>query len=483
MGAKYASKSATGYNSSPPADDGSQTAANLVKWSTIKTKLADPGKTLADDINTALVAAFDYSVRSITSSDNTVAGDHMRMVEIASTVTTAVTVSLGDAATMTTAYRTYIKNSSAISQTVGRVTVGDTIDGVAANVTLAAGTGALFEVNAAGNGYTSIGLKVSSSSALASSTTTVNVSAATAPTAGQALVATGSTTATWQARDNSINDFRLTLTTAVPVTTTDVTGATTVYCTPYKGNRIALYDGSAWNLRTTAEFSLALGTLTSGKPYDVFCYDNAGVPTLEFLVWTSDTARATALVYQDGVLSKTGALTRRYLGTFYTTSTTQTEDSAAKRLLWNYYNRVDRQMIKSETTASWTYTTNTYRQVNNSTANQLEFICGVAEDVVSVTAVHQGAGSSATPTSKYFALGVDAITRAATTYGQTEQYITNWGGVAGGDMAFMYCNLSSTFLGRHYVAGLEKSDATGTTTWSGNTGSNAGFVMQGRMTA
>lgn len=198
MGAKYASKSATGYNSSPPADDGSQTAANLVKWSTIKTKLADPGKTLADDINTALVAAFDYSVRSITSSDNTVAGDHMRMVEIASTVTTAVTVSLGDAATMTTAYRTYIKNSSAISQTVGRVTVGDTIDGVAANVTLAAGTGALFEVNAAGNGYTSIGLKVSSSSALASSTTTVNVSAATAPTAGQVLTATGASTATWQ---------------------------------------------------------------------------------------------------------------------------------------------------------------------------------------------------------------------------------------------------------------------------------------------
>jgi hypothetical protein len=157
MGAKYSSKSATGYNSSPPADDGSQTAANLVKWSTIKTKLADPGKTLADDINTALVAAFDYSVRSITSSDKTVAGDHMRIVEIASTVTTAVTVSLGDAATMTTAYRTYIKNSSAISQTVGRVTVGDTIDGVAGNVTLGPNKGLLFEVNAVGNGYITAG--------------------------------------------------------------------------------------------------------------------------------------------------------------------------------------------------------------------------------------------------------------------------------------------------------------------------------------
>ena len=33
----------------------------------------------------------------------------------------------------------------------------------------------------------------------------------------------------------AVQDFRLTLTTAVPVTTADVTGATTVYCTPYKG--------------------------------------------------------------------------------------------------------------------------------------------------------------------------------------------------------------------------------------------------------
>lgn len=281
---------------------------------------------------------------------------------------------------------------------------------------------------------------------------------------------------------NDACDFRLTLTSATPVTTSDVTGATTIYCTPYKGKYIDLYDGvGTWARYASAEFSLALGTLTSGKPYDVFCYANAGVPTLEFLVWTNDTTRATALTLQDGVLVKTGATTRRYLGTFYTTSTTQTEDSAAKRLLWNYYNRVDRQMFKSEATASWTYTTNTYRQVNNSTANQLEFICGVAEDNVSVSAVHGASGSSGTATAKYFALGVDAITKAATTYGEVECFIVNWAGVAGGDTQNMRCNLSGTFLGRHYVAGLEKSDATGTTTFFGV--SQAGFVMQGRMTA
>lgn len=39
---------------------------------------------------------------------------------------------------------------------------------------------------------------------------------------------------------------RLTLTTNVPVTTSDVTNASTIYFTPYKGNIIWLYDGVRW---------------------------------------------------------------------------------------------------------------------------------------------------------------------------------------------------------------------------------------------
>lgn len=157
MGAKYTTIAASGYNASPPSDDGAQNAANLVTWAKHKTKLGDPIKTLAEAINTALVSAFDYTVRQITSSDSTVAGDHMRCVEIASTVTTAVTVSLGDCATMTSTYRVFIKNSSAISQTIGRVTVGDTIDGAASNLTIPAGSGVMLQANAAANGYLSVG--------------------------------------------------------------------------------------------------------------------------------------------------------------------------------------------------------------------------------------------------------------------------------------------------------------------------------------
>jgi hypothetical protein len=154
MGSKYTTQSASGYNSSPPADDGTQTASNLITWSGVKSKLTDPVKNLADAINTALVTAFDYSVRQISSSDNTVATDHMKCVEIAPTVTTAVTVSLGDAATMTNNYRVFIKNSSSRNQTVGLVTAADTIDGTAAGtITLLPKAGVLVQTNSTPNGY------------------------------------------------------------------------------------------------------------------------------------------------------------------------------------------------------------------------------------------------------------------------------------------------------------------------------------------
>lgn len=267
------------------------------------------------------------------------------------------------------------------------------------------------------------------------------------------------------------SNFRLTLTSGTPVTTSDVTGATTIYCTPYNGNRIALYDGTNWQLRSSAEFSLALGTLTSGKPYDVFCYDNAGVPTLEFLVWTNDTTRATALVYQDGVLSKTGALTRRYMGTFYTTATTTTEDSAAKRFLWNYYNRVVRKARVAEATVSWNYTTNTLRQANANTANQLDFVRGVDEDAVRATVVVQVTNTT-TNVTLIAAIGLDSTTALAAdcfypvTYSGTLNYLVacnaNYSGIPG--------------LGRHTLVWLEQSSAGGgTTTWYGTGNGKAGI--------
>jgi hypothetical protein len=99
----------------------------------------------------------------------------------------------------------------------------------------------------------------------------------------------------------SINECRLTLETGVPVSTTDQTGKTTVYLTPVTGTRLALYNGTAWGLYSlAADKSVALGTLTSDKFYDVFAYDSSGTVTLELsAAWTNDTTRADALTTQE----------------------------------------------------------------------------------------------------------------------------------------------------------------------------------------
>src|SRR5437899_2723242 len=195
-----------------------------------------------------------------------------------------------------------------------------------------------------------------------------------------------------------ICDGRMTLTTATGVTTADVTAATTVYFTPYKGNRIALYDGSNWNLYTFSEISLALGSDAANTNYDLFAYNSSGTVTLERLAWTNDTTRATALALQDGIYVKSGTTTRRYLGTYRTAgSAGQTEESAAKRFVWNYYNRVQRALVVRDATATWTYTTATYRQANASSANQVAVVVGVNETLVNRTAYHSASNSGAAP--------------------------------------------------------------------------------------
>lgn len=254
---------------------------------------------------------------------------------------------------------------------------------------------------------------------------------------------------------------RLTLTTGVPVTTTDVTSSSTLFYTPYVSNQIALYNGTAWSLYTFTERSLALSGLTSGRPYDVFLYDNAGTLTLELTAWTNDTTRATALVYQDGVLVRSGATTRRYLGTIYTTGTTTTEDSRANRYVWNYYNRQHREMLRTDATVSWNYSTTTWRQANGSTTNQLNFVVGVSESIVTCQLVGTVRNSTATARGVFAQIALDNTTGSS------------FAGLGGGfsvvaiDVNFTIVANTLVAAGRHYLAWLEYGAGTDTQTWSG----------------
>jgi hypothetical protein len=75
------------------------------------------------------------------------------MIEIASSVSTVVTITLSDAATMAAGYVVTIHNLSAVEHTLGRTTGGDTINGTATNVPIAPYSQIKAWVNASANGY------------------------------------------------------------------------------------------------------------------------------------------------------------------------------------------------------------------------------------------------------------------------------------------------------------------------------------------
>ena len=58
----YTTQALSGYNASPPPDDGSQTAANKLEWAKHKTKIGDPLKTQIAAVDSTVLAAFGQLV-------------------------------------------------------------------------------------------------------------------------------------------------------------------------------------------------------------------------------------------------------------------------------------------------------------------------------------------------------------------------------------------------------------------------------------
>ena len=95
--------------------------------------------------------------------------------------------------------------------------------------------------------------------------------------------------------DQATCEGRLTLSSTLPVTTSDVTGATTLYYLPYKGNIVSLYNGTSWQGYTIpasggSALSLSLSGLVANVTYDIYIYNNSGTLTLVATAWKSVTA-------------------------------------------------------------------------------------------------------------------------------------------------------------------------------------------------
>jgi hypothetical protein len=248
---------------------------------------------------------------------------------------------------------------------------------------------------------------------------------------------------------NNVFQARLTTETGVAVSTSDRTSQSTLYLTPYNGNKVSVYDGTRWVIYALAsDKSLALSGLTSGKNYDVFLYYTGSTLALELsAAWSTDTARTDALTTQDGVIVKSGATSRRWVGTIRTTSTTTTADSLQRRFVWNKYNQVFRYLHIFDTD-DHTYNSATVREWNGGIADvRIYFVLGEAGHI------QCGLGQLSNNTAGV-SIGVDttsAYTSSMTTY-------------AGGQFLKMGAPLPpiAVSIGYHYVAPVQNSGSLST---------------------
>ena len=298
---------------------------------------------------------------------------------------------------------------------------------------------------------------------------------------------------------------RLTLTSATPVTVSDVTAAATIYYAIDRDNRAPFWMGFRFAEAKFTELSLALssnsghtGYHQSGKNFDVFLINDAGTLRLATgPAWTSDTARGTGagtteLARSDGFMTNAVTMTARfgsasgntvsvaagqalYVGTFRCTANGQTDDSFAKHFVWNAFNRRPRAMRVMEGTDSWSGSgAASWRQANNSTANQLDFVRGVDEDAVSARTAVAVINSTGTERQIRQGIGLDSTSAIATgcfpglvqVDQGTEFVLSFYAGTPG--------------LGWHYLAWLEHDAATDTRTYYGDAG--APTVIQSGIT-
>ena len=279
---------------------------------------------------------------------------------------------------------------------------------------------------------------------------------------------------------------RLTLTTATPVLTGTVSGATTVYYTPYLGLYVPIYDGTRFiNTSTGGELSQATtdstkspAAATTNSNYDVFVWNDGGtIRATRGPAWSSATARGTGagtteLERVSGVLVNKVAITNgpaaqrgTYVGTIRTNGSSQVDfitggsaagGTAAVFNIWNAYNRVEVYGLTQDSTTSWSYNSTTLRTANSSSTIRASFVSGLAEDLASGEWYCVSGGAS--PNTAVIAIGYDSTTVASGKLGYS----------AVGVNASVNATYSTTALGFHYMQALESTNTGGSVTFYGS---------------
>ena len=169
--------------------------------------------------------------------------------------------------------------------------------------------------------------------------------------------------------------------------------------------------------------------------------------------------RATDLAWSSGRLVKSGDPTRKYLGSLRANYSAKLEDSIAKRLLWNYHNRVLRTTWTNDTTTH-DYNTTTERAWNNNFNNRAEFLIGVLEEfpMAGVLADFRTSGSSGSAVVRMILSAFIAGTVVPTSgaiVNNSNSYIK----------ASNFAEIDSITAPGYYFVGMTESGAGATTTF------------------
>ena len=232
--------------------------------------------------------------------------------------------------------------------------------------------------------------------------------------------------------------------TTAPIPTSDATAVTTIFWTPFKGNTVPIFNGTQFVVQTPGQLSCALtsGAQALGGIYDVYMFLNAGTPTLGFSPsWSAGTSGSvvagscargtgtggTALAVLNGLYVNAvqqtvnnGATTYTmpinqgtYLGSIYVNAVAGQINCflsfGQSRVwgLWNANNRHSISMQAGDSTASWTYGTNTIRPSNNSTANSITVFAGLPEEPLSSSFTQKTIGGTSSPSQNtLWAIGI-----------------------------------------------------------------------------
>lgn len=421
MASPYDSVSIVNYNANPPADDGSVTEANRVKWATIKTKLNDPLEEAIEDINTNLTNAFgkiDAGVTSTAISYQVLSTDQGKLVRASAS---GITITTPDAAGVGAPFVFGFLNDSS-----GDITLdgsgSQTIDGDA-SVTVPAGAGGRIRTD--GTNWFTDGQNFQRTQVIPQGYLTL-VSTASAPLA------------------------------VFPAA--DVAAATAVYYRPDTGNLVPIPNGTSFAVREFAELTLSLvASHAANTILDVFAFDDAGTIRIGTgPAWTTATAGSGARGLGAGTteleklkglpVNKVAATMRNgsttysvaakcglYLGSIQMDGTNGqvtchvSYGQSRKWGVWNAYNKHLIIMKGGDPTSSWSVGgAGSVRAQNGSSANSISTFQGLADEnilyrlvQIGVITANQGAGAIAGVIKN--GIGINSTTAFSGKYGTIDQ--------------------------------------------------------------